>query len=98
LLPILENAIEAVPSTGKIHVDGGPDGETYVLVVSNECDKDPSLSDKIYEPDFTSKPGHSGLGLAVVHRLIESRRGASIRNEFRDESTVFTIELPRRQG
>jgi two-component system sensor histidine kinase PilS (NtrC family) len=51
----------------------------------------------MFDPFVTTKPGGSGLGLAVVHRAIEAHRGVV----FVDSSvrgTRFTVVLPRIQS
>jgi signal transduction histidine kinase len=54
------------------------------------------IRERLFHPFFTTKPGGSGLGLAVVHRAVEAHRGIV----FVDSSpggTRFTVLLPRTQ-
>jgi len=51
------------------------------------------ISDRLFEPFATTKPGGSGLGLAMVHRAIEAHRGL-ILVDSAASGTCFTILLP----
>ena len=53
----------------------------------------PDILDRLFEPFATTKPGGSGLGLAVVHRAIEAHRGVVLVDSDR-AGTRFTVYLP----
>lgn len=53
----------------------------------------PDMQDRLFEPFATTKPGGSGLGLAVVHRAIEAHRGVILVDSDRN-GTRFTVYLP----
>lgn len=53
----------------------------------------PDIADRLFEPFATTKPGGSGLGLAVVHRAIEAHRGV-ILVDSDSTGTAFTVLLP----
>lgn len=93
LLPLVENAIEAVGKTGTVsvasrvkegvhHIDVRNDGPTQVLPHT------------IYDVGFTTKSGHDGLGLAAVRRLL-MRRDAHISHQVSNGQVIFTIDLPK---
>ena len=56
----------------------------------------PEIRDRLFDPFFTTRPGGSGLGLAVVHRAIEAHRGL-VFHDSPGRGTRFTIMLPRAQ-
>jgi two-component system sensor histidine kinase PilS (NtrC family) len=49
---------------------------------------------RIFDPFFTSRPGGSGLGLAVVHRAVEAHRGAVLVDEGPEGGAEFRLFLP----
>jgi signal transduction histidine kinase len=53
-----------------------------------------ALRDRIFEPFFTTKASGTGLGLAVVKRILDAHRGEiSIESEI-GGGTTFTLRLP----
>jgi two-component system sensor histidine kinase PilS (NtrC family) len=91
------NAVDAMEGKGmlevKVHKDGG--GQTVTLLVS-DTGKGISSKDinKIFDPFFTTKEGGSGLGLSIVHKIVEIH-GGNISAESRpNHGTTFTLTLP----
>jgi len=75
-----------------------PQGHYVVIRVSDQgTGIPPSISDKIYEPFFTTKQLNqsSGLGLATVHGIVKQNNGFIEFETQRDKGTTFTITLPR---
>ena len=54
----------------------------------------PDVHDRLFEPFSTTKPGGTGLGLAVAHRAIEAHRGY-ILVDTNSNGTRFSVLLPR---
>ena len=92
------NAVQAVGPHGTVRlaVQGAGDSASAVLVRVD--DDGPGIAetvrDRLFEPFVTSKPGGSGLGLAVVHRAMEAHRG-TVQVESLAQGTRFTLSLPR---
>jgi len=91
------NAVDAMEGKGilevKVHKDGK--GRAVTLAVS-DTGKGISAKDinKIFDPFFTTKEGGSGLGLSIVHKIVESH-GGDIATESRPHhGTTFTLTLP----
>jgi len=55
----------------------------------------PDVREKIFDPFFTTRPGGSGLGLAVVHRAVESHSGFVFVDTEVGNGTKVTVLLPR---
>lgn len=94
---LLANAVEAIDTKGLITVRTGNDGRRMRITISDTgrgMDKD--LQARILNPFFTTKEGVAavGLGLSVVHRIVERNKG---RIEFQSEpgkGTDVTVSLP----
>ena len=93
---LIRNAREATGPEGTLKVDirRAPTGE----VVLRFEDDGPGISapelSQIFRPFHTTKPGGTGLGLALVHRIVHAH-GGDIRVEGRPgQGAVFTLLLP----
>ncbi|MBI2221948.1 MAG: GAF domain-containing protein [Acidobacteria bacterium] len=92
---LLANAAEATSWTGTIDVDAQPaDGGQMVAV--SVTDNGPGVADvaAIFEPFYTTKPHGTGLGLAVVSRIVREHGGAIRVANVRGLGARFTIDLP----
>jgi signal transduction histidine kinase len=94
LLPLVENAMDAVKPDGSVKVTGALRGDVYVIDVCNDGVTG-ELPEDIYENGFTTKHEHEGLGLATVRRLVASKRDARIGHKVDGSFVTFTVELPR---
>ena len=54
----------------------------------------PENIERIFDPFFTTRDSGTGLGLAVVHRIIENHNGKITVKSKKDEGTSFKITLP----
>jgi signal transduction histidine kinase len=50
---------------------------------------------KIFDPYYTTKNTGTGLGLAVVQKVVEAHGGSVDVKSTADGGTMFTITLPR---
>lgn len=104
-LNLIKNAIDVIGENGNIWIScseisrkGKGRREVEILIEDNGPGIPPEISDKIFDPFFTTKDvGHgSGLGLFIVHDILEMH-GGSIRLETRPgQGTTFIIWLPDR--
>jgi two-component system sensor histidine kinase PilS (NtrC family) len=54
----------------------------------------PDVQERMFEPFFTTKSDGTGLGLATVHRIIESHGGVLLLDSDGESGTTFRIRLP----
>jgi two-component system NtrC family sensor kinase len=102
---LIKNAIDVIGENGRIwiscrEIPRKTKGrrEVEILIEDNGPGIPEEIRDKIFDPFFTTKDvGHgSGLGLFIVHDIIEMH-GGSIRVETRTgQGTTFIIWLPDR--
>lgn len=55
---------------------------------------DDKIKSRIFDPFYSTKDKGTGMGLALVHRIIESHNGSIFVNSGDDGGAVFTLELP----
>jgi signal transduction histidine kinase len=97
---LIRNACQAVggQDTGRIEVRWWTEHDEILLTVE---DDGPGISDEIrsrvFEPFFTTKPtgAGTGLGLAVVHGVVEGHGGRIIVDTSPLGGARFTVHLPR---
>ena len=99
LLNIYLNAVQAMPEGGTLRVEGfRADGERFGLRI---CDTGKGIPandlSKIFDPYYTTKNQGTGLGLAMVLKIVEAHGGEIdvVSNE--GEGTVFTLLLPEKE-
>ncbi len=75
------------------------DSAVRIIFEDNGPGMEPSEVDKIFEPFYTTKPVNqgTGLGLAVVQRIVRAHDGQIVVQTKPGQGTVFTIYLPPAQ-
>jgi signal transduction histidine kinase len=63
-------------------------------VADNGCGMDEATQTEIFEPFYTTKPGHSGVGLAAVYGIVERAHGRIALDSTPGRGTSFRITLP----
>jgi two-component system sensor histidine kinase HydH len=71
---LLLNAAEAIESEGRIDIEMVPLRNKHVCVkiTDDGCGMSTETLRSIFDPFFTTKPSGSGLGLSIVHRILEA--------------------------
>jgi len=101
VLALVINGIEAMPRGGNLWLRSRrlPSREVEFQVADDGPGIPPEVSARLFEPFQTTKgSGGVGLGLAVVHQIVERHHG---RIEVRSEpgqGTTFVITLPPAEG
>ena len=97
------NSRDAMPEGGQITIEcfadnSNPESQQVVLRFKDTgCGIPVEIMEKIFDPFFTTKkPGKgTGLGLALVRRIVTLHNGRVFVEKTGGTGTVFRIELPR---
>jgi signal transduction histidine kinase len=105
---LLQNALEAMPNGGELRVEvrvlhrSGPGGRTTDEILVEIGDTGTGIPkeklEKIFLPFFTTKEKGTGMGLALVHKIIVSHNGRIEAESTEGKGTLFRIYLPLKEG
>jgi len=92
---LVANAVEAVAPGGHVSVAVVPlDGHVHIRVTDDGRGIPDSILPRIYEPFFSTKDGGTGMGLSIVHSLVQLHHG-SVQVDSSPSGTTFDVMLPR---
>jgi len=97
LLNLLFNAIDAMPSGGRITLATGsaPDGGAVITVTDEGIGMSPEISEQIFHSFFSTKGDRgSGLGLSVCQTIAGRHGGRLVVQSAPGAGTTFTLSLP----
>jgi signal transduction histidine kinase len=99
VLNVAMNALQAMPQGGELTVrtraEAGPQGKVVRIEVSDSgTGISEHLRARIFEPFFTTRAAGTGLGLALVKRIIEDHRGEVEVTSAPGQGTTFILKLP----
>jgi signal transduction histidine kinase len=99
LINVVVNAIHAMPRGGVVKVRARREpyaGREHLRIdISDQGMGIPAeLLHRVFEPFFTTKAQGTGLGLAVVKRILEEHRGEIAVESTSDRGTTFTLRFP----
>lgn len=94
-LNLVTNAVQAMDTAGgTITIETRGTGEyVEVSVADTGPGINPADLPKVFDPFFTKRAEGTGLGLTIVHRIIDEHEG-HIEVESGPEGTVFNVTLP----
>jgi signal transduction histidine kinase len=92
---LVQNAVQAAGAAGRVWVRGGREpGGVAIAVEDTGPGVDPGTRRRLFEPLITTRDGGTGLGLALVKRIVE-RHGGTVGYEDRSGGGArFTVRLP----
>jgi PAS domain S-box-containing protein len=95
LINLIRNAIDAQPAGGAIRVrlTKLPDRVRIQILDSGEGISKENLN-RIFEPYYTTRAQGTGLGLAVVERIVREHRGRIRIESEPGKGTCVTVDLP----
>ncbi|MBD3308625.1 response regulator [candidate division KSB3 bacterium] len=99
LLNLVQNAIDAMPTGGTLTLTTtAPDAHSVAIAVQDTGGGiAPEHRQRIFEPFFTTKDKGVGLGMSIVHKIIEAHGGSIQIDSQLDAGTTFTLILPRQR-
>ncbi len=74
---LILNAVQAMPEGGILKIETSPDEKKYleIRISDNGCGIKEKDQDRVFEPFYTTKENGTGLGMAIVNRIVESHMG-----------------------
>jgi len=95
LVNLIKNAMEATEGAGEISLSTeAKDGWVWLSVKDTGKGMSGEVLEKIFHPFFTTKDKGTGLGLAVIHKIITDHHGTITVETAADRGSTFTVKLP----
>jgi signal transduction histidine kinase len=99
LLNLVRNAIQASKPGDKIQIDLAPQQSGFLLSVSDSgCGIPKESVGRVFEAFFTTRQKGTGLGLALVRKIVESHSGRIWLEPREGTGSVFRIWLPAKEN
>ncbi len=96
LMNLIQNAVDAMPGGGAIEIDAAPvnGGEIELRIRDTGPGIPEAIRHKIFNLYFTTKARGTGVGLAVVQRIVYDHGGVISFETEEGRGTTFIIRLP----
>ena len=104
---LIRNAVEAMPVSGALHISASNafvqanemvklKAGRYVKFSIEDTGPGiaPDVLPKIFDPYFTTKKGHQGLGLAICFSIVNKHGGAMTVDSRHGAGSTFTVFMP----
>lgn len=98
LAELMMNAAHHSPPGAEVTVTGWADGKSpdvlHVEVRDEGAGMSPATSAKAFDTFFTTRPGGTGMGLALVRKLVEKHGGTIALESTLNQGTSIQVTLP----
>lgn len=95
LVNLLLNAIDVSRPGQAVHLRVRTAGSAGVFEVQDQGPGiPPEAQQHLFEPFYSTKPGGTGLGLALAREIVD-QHGGRIHYDTGPRGTIFTVEIPR---
>jgi len=101
IINIVNNAIQAMQNQGRIDIMIHQDdlsNRVYVDIADNGPGIREEDKEKLFLPYFSTRKDGTGLGLAIASRVVAEHRGYIRVRDNKPRGTIFSIELPIKEG
>jgi signal transduction histidine kinase len=89
------NALQAMPQGGRLTLRARGEGDWVGIEIADTGPGIPeNVRDRIFELNFTTRPGGSGLGLPICRRIVEEAHGSMTFVTAVGAGTTFRVLLP----
>jgi signal transduction histidine kinase len=99
LVNVLNNALEAMPRGGSLTIEARRqerEGRSWARISIRDTGQGvpPELLPRVFEPFFTTKASGTGVGLAIVKRVVEAHGGKVEAHCGRGRGMTVALWLP----
>jgi signal transduction histidine kinase len=100
LINLLRNAVDAALETdGRVELSWSTGGDQFQMVVTDEGPGLPTDTGNLFVPFYTTKPGGSGIGLALCLQIAEGHGGTlTLENAATGRGVRTCLTLPLEVG
>jgi signal transduction histidine kinase len=98
IINLVKNGIQAIPDDREkkvlIKLEEAPGQTAIVTVTDNGKGIPEEIQDKLFRPNFTTKSGGMGMGLAISANIVKSMNGNIWYRTKVGEGTSFFVKVP----
>jgi PAS domain S-box-containing protein len=92
---LISNAIQSMPDGGDLNIAlVADDGYLKITFADTGIGIPEEIRSRVFDPFVTARPEGSGLGLSIVHRIIDAHKGYITVDSTVGKGTTFTVGLP----
>jgi PAS domain S-box-containing protein len=92
---LISNAVQAMPEGGTLSVKTGQEnGFVFVRFTDTGAGIPPEVLGKVFDPFVSMRDDGTGLGLTIVHRIVDDHDGHMEVTSEQGIGTAFTVWLP----
>jgi signal transduction histidine kinase len=95
---LVKNGLQSIPEGRKglirIALETDEDHRVMITISDNGKGIPEEIRDKLFQPNFTTKSGGMGMGLAITNNIIRSLGGRIWYDTVLHKGTTFHVELP----
>jgi PAS domain S-box-containing protein len=95
---LISNAVQAMPDGGTLTIKTGHEnGFVFVRFTDTGAGIPPEVLGRVFDPFVSTRDDGTGLGLTIVHRIVDDHEGHMEVSSEQGSGTVFTVWLPALQ-